>query len=102
MNRNRAIVTKFTAFTLVLSATLATGCEPARWFGPNFTVTNVIPVGLGGSPGILNPFGVVQALVNSLLGVGTTTTDTSDTGTGTGAAPSAVPDPGTISTVVTQ
>lgn len=100
MNRNR-MVTKWTALSLVLSATLATGCEPLNWFGTNLTITNIVPVGLGGSPGLLNPFGIVQAFVNSLLGIGTTTTtETSDSGSGGAGSP--VPNAGTISTVVTQ
>ncbi len=100
MKRNRAFVTKMTALSLVLSATLATGCEPLNWFGSNLTITNIVPVGLGGSPGLLNPFGIVQAFVNSLLGIGSSTT--TDTSSSSGGAASAVPDAGTISTVVTR
>lgn len=52
---------------LLACSALCSGCEPANWFG-NMNVNVVMPLGLGGTPGRLNPFGIVQAFVNSMLG----------------------------------
>lgn len=56
---------------LVVCSTMCMGldCSPSRWFGDNFSLNVVVPMGLGGTPGVLNPFGIVQALVNAQLDV---------------------------------
>jgi len=66
--KRRRLTTVFTLTALLTCATLSTGCNPLNWIGPNLTIGITIPLGLGGNPGIFNPFGIVQALVNSLLG----------------------------------
>ena len=53
---------------LLACSALCSGCDPASWFGSNMNVNVVMPLGLGGTPGRLNPFGIVQAFVNSMLG----------------------------------
>lgn len=69
MRRNNRSLTTWMAAILVLCASLSAGCQPVNWFGSNFSLYIALPLGLGGSPGLLNPFGIVQAIVNSLLGV---------------------------------
>lgn len=54
---------------LLLCSTFSIGCEPANWVS-NGTLNIIVPMGLAGSPGLLNPFGIVQAIVNAALGVG--------------------------------
>ncbi len=67
--RSSAVASSWMLVILVVCAVLTAGCEPLGWIGPNFNVYTVVPLGLGGSPGLLNPFGIVQALVNALLGI---------------------------------
>jgi hypothetical protein len=73
MNRARRPAVVAALVVILTCSLLSIGCEPANWFGSNFGLTVVVPVGLGGSPGVLNPFGIVQALVNALLGAGAST-----------------------------
>jgi hypothetical protein len=68
MKRLRRNVVALVLTGLLICAPLSSGCEPINWFGPNFSLDLVIPLGLGGTPGLLNPFGIVQALVNALFG----------------------------------
>lgn len=70
MNRANRPAAVAAIVAILTCSLLSTGCEPLNWFGSNFALTVVVPVGLGGSPGILNPFGIVQAIVNALLGTG--------------------------------
>ncbi|MFH1417707.1 MAG: hypothetical protein ABII12_05400 [Planctomycetota bacterium] len=86
MRRERRLLTSWILIALMLCSTGSVGCDPTGWFGSNMSVNVIVPVGLGGSPGLLNPFGVVQAWVNSLIG----TADSSDDGDG-GAAGSSNP-----------
>ena len=65
--KRRRLTTLCTLIALLTCSTLSTGCNPLSWFGPNLTIGVTIPLGLGGNPGLFNPFGIVQALVNSLL-----------------------------------
>lgn len=77
----------------IAAGLLTTGCDPVDWVGPNLTVFLTVPFGLGGNPGLLNPFGIVQALVNNALGVNSTSnnqTAAADT------APRATPNIGSI------
>ena len=53
----------------LLCSVLSSGCEPLNWFGNNLSANVVVPLGLAGTPGLFNPFGIVQALVNAVLGV---------------------------------
>jgi hypothetical protein len=76
--------------------TLSIGCNPANFFGSNFSLNFVMPLGLAGTPGLLNPFGTVQALVNSLLGLNASSSSGSGTaypmpssGSTTGTVPNA-------------
>jgi len=62
-------LTTFVMLALLLCCTLSSGCRAVRLFGPNFSLSLIIPLGLNGNPGILNPFGLVQGVVNNLLGV---------------------------------
>jgi hypothetical protein len=63
----RRLTTICTLTAMLVCTTLSTGCDALRFFGPNLTIGFTIPLGLNGSPGILNPFGIVQALVNAAL-----------------------------------
>lgn len=54
----------------ITASALSSGCAIHNWlgiFGPNFTINLVIPLGLNGNPGLLNPFGIIQALVSGTL-----------------------------------
>ncbi len=66
--RRRTNITLVTT-ALLLCSMFSIGCEPARWAG-SASVNLIVPMGLAGSPGLLNPFGIVQALVNAALGLG--------------------------------
>jgi hypothetical protein len=64
MKRARRPITIAALLAILLCSTFSTGCNPLGWFGSNFTLTLYIPLGLDGTPGILNPFGIFQALVD--------------------------------------
>lgn len=82
------------AVSMMLTASLfSTGCNPVDWVGPNLTIFLSVPFGLGGSPGLLNPFGIVQALVNNALGVSSTTSGDGSAGF---EAPQSTPNIGSI------
>ena len=53
------------------------GCSLPGWVGPNINISYIIPLGFGGAPGMFNPYGIVQALVNAFLGATLTNTDDS-------------------------
>ena len=65
-----------TIWALVTCFTFSTGCNPLNSVA---NVNVIVPLGLGGTPGLLNPFGIIQAMVNSALGTGTTTSGTTAT-----------------------
>ncbi len=69
MKRQGRTVSTWVLVAVLTCSMLTAGCEPLGWFGPNFNVYTVIPLGLGGTPGLLNPFGIIQGLVNALLGI---------------------------------
>ena len=89
MNSARRPAVVAALVVIMTCSLLSTGCEPANWFGSNFGLTVVVPVGLGGSPGVLNPFGIVQALVNALLGTAASTGGVAVADQNPAAAPSA-------------
>jgi len=96
MRRPRRPVYAVCAIGLVACALLSSGCILAH---DNVSINLIVPLGFGGSPGIFNPFGIVQALVNSLLGAALPT----GMGGGSGAPSSAPPiDLGAIGAVVTR
>jgi len=68
MTRTRWTRVGLTSVALLVCLTLSTGCNPINWFSGG-SVNVIVPMGLGGSPGLLNPFGIVQALVNAALGL---------------------------------
>ncbi|HVP12843.1 MAG TPA: hypothetical protein VMV94_16840 [Phycisphaerae bacterium] len=76
MKRATSKLTIWALVALMFCSTFAIGCEPLNWFGTGFSVNFVVPLGLAGTPGLLNPFGIVQAVVNAALGVTTTTEGT--------------------------
>src|SRR5436309_15910896 len=91
MRRANRIAT-WTMICLGACSLLSGGCSPSRLFGANFSLSLVIPLGLGGTPGIANPFGIVQALVNSILGTQTVDgTPSSSPLAGTGTTPTVPP-----------
>ena len=100
MIRERRIITRLTAVCLTASALFAAGCD-----GSDFNFNIVVPVGLGGTPGILNPFGIVQAFVNAWLSTilpsGSTSTTTTGTST-TAGLPTPSSNLGAIGAVATQ
>lgn len=69
MTRLRRNVAAWALAGILLCSPLSGGCDVLSFFGPNFSMDIVIPLGLGGSPGLLNPFGAVQAAVNAMLGL---------------------------------
>jgi hypothetical protein len=73
MKRNARISTIGALAALVICSTFSTGCDPLNSIN---SINVILPLGLGGTPGLLNPFGIIQALVNSALGTGTTTDGT--------------------------
>jgi len=83
MKQTRRHMTVWAILGLLLVSTLATGCEPAGFFGANMSINLNLPLGLSGSPGYYNPFGIVQTIVDNLLGSATTPADGSG-GTGDG------------------
>jgi hypothetical protein len=72
MTRNKRTWTGLAAAALVICSTFSTGCDLINFFGTGFSVNLIVPMGLGGTPGFLNPFGITQALVNEALGLTTT------------------------------
>jgi len=85
MTRHTGRITTWTLIiTLVTTTTLSTGCSSLFTSG-SASYNVIIPLGLGGSPGVFNPFGIVQALVNAALGTALGTGDgTAGSGTGAG------------------
>lgn len=73
MTRSATSRTSWIVAALLICSTFSIGCNPINWFGSNASYNLIIPMGLGGTPGLLNPFGIVQAMVNAALGIGTTT-----------------------------
>ena len=59
--------TRLALCTVLGLSALTAGCDPVNWVGPNWFISLNVPLGLGGSPGLLNPFGLVQALVNAAV-----------------------------------
>ncbi len=87
MKKRRRLTGTIILLALMLSVASA-GCSPLGFFGPNFNLSIVVPLGLNGTPGVLNPFGIVQAVVNALIGstatAGGATTAAGGSGTGGG------------------
>lgn len=79
--KNRKMIHRAVLATVCCSAFVA-GCEPLGFFGPNLGINLIVPLGLNGNPGVLNPFGIVQALVNTAI-----TSGGSATGPAAGTAP---------------
>jgi hypothetical protein len=69
MKRHTHKLTLCAVAALTVCSTFSTGCEPLNWFGTGFSLNFVVPLGLAGTPGLLNPFGIVQAVVNTALGL---------------------------------
>lgn len=79
--------TKLLLCSLLTVSAMSTGCDPINWFGPNLFVSLNIPLGLGGAPGLLNPFGIVQALINSAVGASADAGDSATFPSPTSTAP---------------
>ncbi len=92
MRRERRLLTTWTLIVLVFCSTASLGCDLVSLFGTNMSINTVVPIGLGGSPGLLNPFGIVQAWVNSLIGGGSSEDD-GDGGTAGSTNPAQSLDP---------
>ena len=73
MKRSTRILTIWALAALVACSTFSAGCDPLNSLN---SVNVIVPLGLAGTPGLLNPFGLIQALVNSALGTGTGGTET--------------------------
>lgn len=82
MRMKRTTSLKFV--TLLLAATMlgSTGCL----LSGNSSINIIVPAGLGGNPGFYNPFGLTQALVNALLGAGSSGDESSSSSGGTASA----------------
>lgn len=86
MKRNTRKMTALMLAGCIGASALSSGCSIHNWlgiFGPNFRINLVIPLGLNGNPGLLNPFGIIQALVNGTFGLAANNGGTNGTG-GTG------------------
>lgn len=79
MKLKRRTLSVWALVGLLTFATFSAGCEPAHWFGSGLNVNVVVPMGLGGTPGLLNPFGIVQAIVNSMLGTSSSSGESTST-----------------------
>ena len=88
MIRHTKRLTSWTLAACIGASALSTGCaidNPLGFIGPNLTINLVLPLGLNGNPGLLNPFGIIQALVTGSLGLAASNGGTNNTGgTGTG------------------
>lgn len=78
--RRKTIVTKLTVVTALFVSPMLAGCDAVGVLGPNFSLNYVLPLGFGGAPGLYNPYGIVQAIVNSLLGSALPSGDGGDSG----------------------
>jgi len=78
MKRKGRKITTWMVAGILISSTFSAGCEPSGWFGSNFSMNVVVPLGLAGTPGLLNPFGIVQAWVNAWV-AGSQASDTTTT-----------------------
>ena len=87
------------AMALFLCSSLSVGCIPVGFLGANLRIDLNIPLGLNGSPGIFNPFGLVQALAAAVFGTGGSTGDAGDGGSAGGDDMSGA-DPGAIGGVL--
>ena len=101
MRRKNRITTAMVCICVACCSVLSTGCL----IGENLTITTVIPVGLAGTPGLLNPFGIVQAFVNAalsnILGTGSTSSS-SGSSTSSTITPSPTPSVAAIGAAVSQ
>ena len=95
------LITRISVAGLLTGALFTAGCD-----GSDINLNFVVPVGLGGTPGLLNPFGITQAFVNawlnSVLPSGSSSSSSSSTGTTTGSASPNPDDPGVLGAVVNQ
>lgn len=96
MRRTRHRMLRLALAGLIACSTLSGGCFLMR---DNVSINLIIPLGFGGSPGVFNPFGIVQAVVNSLLGL-----SLSGTGSGGDSSASTTPpiNPGALGAIVTR
>ncbi len=68
----------------------------------NLSINYIVPLGFAGTPGVFNPFGIVQAFVNSWLGTvlpssGSSSSDSSSSDSSSSiASPSPTPNIGAI------
>ncbi|MBN2560966.1 MAG: hypothetical protein JXQ75_08555 [Phycisphaerae bacterium] len=90
MTRKGRPITAWALVVILVCSSLAVGCEPTNFFRSNLNVNLVVPLGFAGTPGLLNPFGIVQAWINALLGADAT----GDDGGGS-QSPTAAPSPPT-------
>jgi hypothetical protein len=97
MNRFKRNIT-WTLVCLMSFFTLSgTSCE-------NVNINYIVPLGFAGTPGVFNPFGIVQAFVNAWLGTvlpgSSSSSSASSSDSSSGIAPSPAPDLGAIGGVV--
>lgn len=78
--RRKTIGTKLAIVTALVVSPMLAGCDAVGLLGPNFSLNYVLPLGFGGAPGLYNPYGIVQAIVNSLLGTALPSGDGGDGG----------------------
>ncbi len=90
--RNRIVRLVLVSCLLVGTLTASGGCYLLRFFGDNFTLNVVVPLGLGGNAGLYNPFGILTALVTRLVGTAGQSGNV-PSGGGGGAGGTTVPPP---------
>lgn len=88
MKRERKRITRLTAICLTTAALFATGCD-----ANNLSINYVLPLGLAGTPGLLNPFGIVQAFVNAWLGTILPSSSSSSASSSSGSTTAGSPTP---------
>ena len=82
MIRNTRRLTAWTLVPFLFASALSGGCS----------INLVIPLGLNGNPGLLNPFGIIQALVTGSLGLAANNSGSNGTGgAGNGGNPGVPP-----------
>lgn len=78
--RRKTFATKLVVIAALFVSPMLAGCDVLGVLGPNVNLNYVLPLGFGGAPGLYNPYGIVQAIVNSLLGTALPSGDSGDSG----------------------
>lgn len=75
--RIRAVVL---VVALLATTTVGSGCRLTNFFSDNFSLSIIIPLGLDGFPGVLNPFGIFTSLFDAIVNPGGSSARTNSPG----------------------